>query len=321
MVRYTLRRLLQAVPLVFGAAVVTWILIHAAPGDPIVALAGEDGDAGYYAMMRERFGLNRPLHEQLFVYLGRLAQGDLGFSYRQNRPAVDVILDQLPATLLLMVPALAVATVVGISVGTLAASRKNSALDNTARTATLLGHAVPVFWLSQVLLLLFALRFNWFPVQGRSDARAGYEGLRAVLDVAHHMVLPVAALVTVYVPPIMRVTRAAVIENLDEMYIRAARARGLSRRWVLIRHALPNSMLPVVTVIGSQIGYMFAGSVLVETVFAWPGLGRLLLSAILARDFAIITAMLLMLSVTIILMNLVTDLVYSLLDPRVRHGT
>lgn len=321
MVRYTVRRLLQAVPLVFGAAVVTWILIHAAPGDPIVALAGEDGDAGYYAMMRERFGLERPLHEQLFVYLGRLAQGDLGFSYRQNRSAVGVILDQLPATLLLMVPALAIATVVGISVGTLTASRRNSALDNTARTATLLGHAVPVFWLSQVLLLLFALRFDWFPVQGRSDARAGYEGLRAVLDVGHHMVLPIAALVTVYVPPIMRVTRAAVIENLDEMYIRAARARGQSRRRVLVRHALPNALLPIVTVIGSQIGFMFAGSVLVETVFAWPGLGRLLLSAILARDFAIITAMLLMLSVTIILMNLITDLVYSLLDPRVRHGT
>ena len=321
MVRYTVRRLLQAVPLVFGASVVTWVLIHAAPGDPIVALAGEDGDAGYYAMMRERFGLDRPLHEQLFVYLGRLVQGDLGFSYRQNRSAVGVILDQLPATLLLMVPALAIATVIGISVGTLAAARRNSTLDNSARTATLLGHAVPVFWLSQVLLLLFALRFDWFPVQGRSDARADYEGLRAVLDVAHHMVLPVVALVTVYVPPIMRVTRAAVIENLDEMYIRAARARGQSRRRVLIRHALPNAMLPIVTVIGSQIGFMFAGSVLVETVFAWPGLGRLLLSAILARDFAIITAMLLMLSVTIILMNLITDLVYSLLDPRVRHGT
>ncbi len=321
MVRYTVRRLLQAVPLVLAASVLTWILIHVAPGDPIVALAGEDGDAGYYAMMRERFGLDRPLHEQLFVYLSRLAQGDLGFSYRQNQSAGSVIVEQLPATLLLMVPALAIAVVIGISIGTLAAARKNSALDNITRTATLLGHAVPVFWLSQILLLMFALRFDWFPVQGRNDARADYEGLRAVLDIAHHMVLPVAALVTVYVPPIMRVTRAAVIENLDEMYIRAARARGLSQPGVLIRHALPNAMLPVVTVIGSQIGFMFAGSVLVETVFAWPGLGRLLLSAILARDYAIITAMLMMLSVAIILMNLITDLLYSLLDPRVRHGS
>ncbi len=321
MLRYTLRRLLQAVPLVLGASVLTWILIHVAPGDPIVALAGEDGDAEYYAMMRERFGLDRPLGEQLLVYLSRLAQGDLGYSYRQNRSAVDVIVEQLPATLLLMVPALLIAVFIGIVAGTAAAARKDTILDNATRTITLLGHTIPVFWLSQVLLLLFALRFDWFPVQGRNDARAGYEGLRAVLDVAHHMVLPVVALVTVYVPRIMRVTRAAVVENLDALYIRAARARGQSRRSALVRHALPNALLPVVTVIGSQIGYMFAGSVLVETVFAWPGLGRMLLSAILSRDYAIITAMLLMLSVTIIVMNLITDLAYSLLDPRVRHGT
>ena len=233
MVRYTVRRLLQAVPLLCAAAVLTWVLIHAAPGDPIVALAGEDGDAGYYAMMRERFGLDRPLHEQLFVYLGRMVQGDLGFSYRQNRPAVDVIVDQLPNTLLLMVPALAIATLIGISVGTAAAARPNSTLDNTARTATLLGHAVPVFWLSQVLLLAFALRFDWFPVQGRTTPVPTSRACGLLLDVGHHMVLPVAALVTVYVPPIMRVTRAAVVENLDELYIRAARARGLSRRRAL----------------------------------------------------------------------------------------
>lgn len=320
MVRYTARRLLQAIPLMFGASVVTWVLIHVAPGDPIVALAGEDGDPGYYAMMRARFGLDRPLHEQLGIYLGRLLRGDLGFSYRQNLPAVDVILDQLPATLLLMVPALVAAALIGIALGTAAAARRNSAVDNAARTATLIGHAVPVFWLSQIMLLIFALRLGWFPVQGRNDARASYEGWRSALDVAHHMVLPVTALVTVYVPPIMRVTRAAVTENLDAMYVRAARARGASRRRVILQHALPNSMLPIATLIGAQIGFMLAGAVLVETVFAWPGLGRLLLAAILNRDYAIVTAMLLMLSATIIGMNLVIDLLYSLLDPRVRHG-
>ncbi len=320
MAAYAARRLLQAIPLMFGAAVVTWILIHVAPGDPIVALAGEDGDAEYYEMMRARFGLDRPLSEQLFVYLGRLVRGDLGFSFRHNRPALDVILEHLPATLLLMVPALVIAAMLGVFLGTVSAAGRDSALDTGVRTATLLGHAIPVFWLSQMALLLFALNLDWFPVQGRTDARADYEGVRHFLDVLHHMVLPVAALVVVYTPPIMRVTRASVLENLGLPFIRAARARGLSRSRVLVRHALPNSMLSIVTVIGAQIGFMFAGAVLVETVFAWPGLGRLLLSAMLNRDYAVITAMLLMLSATIILMNLVTDLTYSLLDPRVRHG-
>lgn len=319
MIRYVVRRLLQSAPLILGASVLNWILIHVAPGDPIVALAGEDGNAEYYAMMRQRFGLDRPLIEQLWVYLTRLAQGDLGFSFRQNRPAVDVILDQLPATLLLVGPALVIAATLGIVSGTVAAARRNTALDNTVRTVTLLGHAVPVFWVAQLALLLFSLRLGWFPVQGRSNIRENYEGVRGLLDTLHHMVLPVSALILVYTPAIMRVTRAAVVENLNAPYIRSARARGQSRREVIIKHALPNSMLPIVTVIGTQIGFMFAGAVLVETVFAWPGLGRLLLSAMLNRDYAIITAMLLMLSMTIIIANLITDLLYSLLDPRVRH--
>lgn len=320
MIRYTVSRVLQVIPLVLGASVITWLLIHGAPGDPIVALAGEDGDAAYYAMMRDRFGLDRPLYEQLFVYLGRLARGDLGFSYRQNLPATSVVLQQLPGTLLLVVPALLLATLLGIVLGTYAASHRNKPVDGVVRTVTLLGHAVPVFWLSQLMLLLLALRLDWFPVQGKEDVRAGYEGFRSILDVAHHMVLPVAALVVVYTPPILRVTRASVVESLEAPYIRAARARGQSRRSVLFRHALPNSLLPVVTVIGNQLGFMFAGAVLVETVFAWPGLGRLLLSATLNRDFAVITALLLMISITVILANLLTDLAYAALDPRVRYG-
>ncbi len=320
MAPYIVRRLLQAIPLLFGASTLTWILVHLAPGDPIVALAGEDGNAEYYAMMRERFGLDRPLGEQLVVYLGRLVRGDLGFSNRHNRPAVEVILDQLPATLLLMVPSLVIAALIGIALGAVAAGRRHTAVDATVRTTTLLGHAMPVFWLSQILLLVFAARLGWFPVQGRTDARANHEGLRGAVDVAHHMVLPVTALVSVYVPPIMRVTRASMIENLDALYIRAARARGVSRRRALIGHALPNSLLPIATVIGAQIGFMFAGAVLVETVFAWPGLGTLLLNAMLNRDYAIITASLLMLATTIIGMNLVTDIAYSVIDPRVRHG-
>ncbi len=320
MTRYTLRRLAQAVPLVLGASIITWTLIHVAPGDPIVALAGEDGDAGYYAMMRERFGLDRPLVEQLFVYLGRLAQGDLGFSFRQNQSAVAVIAGQVPATLLLLVPAVVVSSVLGIGAGTLAAARRHTGVDASVRVVTLLGHAVPVFWLSQILLLVFALRFGWFPVQGMETARAQYVGLTRVADIAHHMVLPVCALVSMYTPAVMRVTRASLIENLDAPYVRAARARGLSANQALFKHALPNALLPVVTVINTQFAFIVAGSVLVETVFAWPGLGRLLLSAMVNRDFPIITSMLLLLAIAIIVINLVTDLLYGVLDPRVRSA-
>ncbi len=319
MARYALRRLLQGVPLVLGAAIVVFLLIHIAPGDPIVALAGEDGDAEYYAMMRERFGLNRPIIERLFVYLGRLAQGDLGFSWRHSQPALDVILGRVPATLLLMVPALVIASVLGIGLGTLAADRVHSGADVSIRVFSLVGYALPVFWVAQLLLLLFAARLGWFPVQGMTTARAGHEGLRAALDVAHHMVLPVTALVSQYVAPITRIARSSVLEALRSPYIRAARARGLSQRRVLVRHALPNALLPIVTVMGTMVGFMVAGAVLTETVFAWPGLGRLLLTAMFARDFAIITAMFLLLSAAIVVANIVTDLAYAVIDPRVRY--
>lgn len=319
MVGYAVRRVLQGIPLVLGASVVVFLLIHIAPGDPIVALAGEDGDAGYYAMMRERFGLDRPVAERLFVYLGRLLQGDLGFSWRHGQSAVSVILDRLPATLLLMIPAITIATILGVGLGTVAADRAHTATDATIRVVSLTGHAIPVFWVAQMLLLLFAWRAGWFPVQGMTDARADYEGLRAVLDVAHHMFLPVTALVAQYVAPITRIARSSVLESLASPFVRSARARGLSRTRVLVNHALPNALLPIVTVTGTQVGFMVAGAVLTETVFAWPGLGRLLVTAMFARDFAIILAMFMLLSVTIIVANIVTDILYSVIDPRVRY--
>ncbi len=319
MAGYALRRVVQGAVLVVGASVVVFLLIHLAPGDPVVALAGEDGEPEYYAMMRARFGLDRPVWERLWVYLGRLARGDLGFSLRHNQSAVSVIVDRLPATLLLMVPALVIASALGIGAGTVAADRVRTRTDATIRVVSLAGYAVPVFWTAQLLLLLFALRLGWFPVQGMTTARAGHEGWRAALDVAHHMVLPVTALVAQYVAPITRITRSSVLEALGSPYVRAARARGLSRRRVLVGHALPNALLPVVTVTGAQVGFMVAGAVLTETVFAWPGLGRLLLTAMLARDFAIITAMFLLLSATIVVANLITDLLYSFIDPRVRY--
>lgn len=316
---YAARRVLQGIPLVLGASIVVFLLIHIAPGDPIVALAGEDGDAAYYAMMRSRFGLDRPVGERLLIFLGRLAQGDLGFSWRHGQPALSVILDRLPATLLLMIPAVIIATFTGIGLGTVAADRSHTLTDATIRVVSIAGYSVPVFWVAQLLLLLFALKAGWFPIQGMTSAREQYEGIRAGVDVAHHMVLPVTALVAQYIAPITRITRSSVMESLASPFVRSARARGFSRRRVLVRHALPTALLPVITITGTQVGFMVAGAVLTETVFAWPGLGRLLLTAMFARDYAIITAMFMLLSVTIIVANIITDILYSFIDPRVRY--
>lgn len=319
MLPYTLRRLIQALFLVLGATIVTFVLIHVAPGDPIVALAGEDGDPGYYAMMRERFGLDEPVWKRLLIYLRRLAGGDLGFSYRHSQPAADVILDRLPATLLLIAPAIALAVVFGIILGILAANRAHGVVDAGISAFSLLGHAVPVFWLAQILLLVFAFRLDLFPVQGMTSARASHEGLRHVLDVAHHMVLPVSALTVQYLAPIARVTRASLIDVFGRDFIQTAVSKGLTPRQVILRHALPNAILPVVTIIGAQVGFMVAGAVLTETVFAWPGLGRLLLSAMLNRDFAIVTSMFLLVSTAVILSTIVVDILYAALDPRIRY--
>lgn len=317
--RYSLLRTAQAVPLVIGAVLLTFVLIHVAPGDPIVALAGEDGDPGYYAMMRERFGLDKPVWHRLLIYIGAVASGDLGFSYRNSAPAVDVILDHLPATLLLLLPAIVIASIVGVGLALLAASKPHSKIDRLVSSLALSGHVVPVFWSAQLLLLLFAVQLGLFPVQGMSDVRANPQGWAAVVDVGRHMVLPVTALVIQFMAPIARVCRAQLIEEMKEPYVLAARARGASESRILRVHALRNALLAVITVIGAQFGFMLSGAVLTETVFAWPGLGRLLLTSMLARDYAIITTLFLLIAIAIVVSNLVVDLVYAFIDPRVRH--
>lgn len=319
MVRYGLRRVAQAVPLVIGAVVITFVLIHIAPGDPIVALAGEDGNAEYYERMRERFGLDKSIWARLVIFVGAVFSGDLGFSYRNSRPAVDVILEHLPATLLLLIPAVVIAGLVGTSLALIAASRPHGKLDMLLSSIAISGQVVPVFWSAQLLLLVFSVRLGILPVQGMTDVRANPSGWEAVWDTGRHMVLPVTALSIQFMAPIARVARSRLIEELSEPYIITARAKGVSRFTVLRRHALRNAMLSVITVVGAQVGFMLSGAVLTETVFAWPGLGRLLLTSMLARDYAIITSMFLMISLAIVGSNLVVDLLYARFDPRVRY--
>jgi len=320
MPRYVARRLLAGVPLIVGVLAIAFGLIHLAPGDPIQALAGDGGDAAYYAAMRARYGLDRPVPEQFGRYALAILRGDLGYSFSYGQPVSRVILDRLPATLLLTGTALVLATALGIGLGVLTALRPHGALDHTVAVVTLTAYAMPVFWLGQLLVLLFAVRLGLLPVQGMISVREGYTGGRHLLDVARHLALPALTLALPQVALNARLMRTSLREALAEEYIATARAKGLAERAVIWRHALRNALLPVVTALGGHLGVLLTGAALTETVFAWPGLGRLLLDAALKRDYPLLMAIFLLVSVVVVAANLLTDILYTALDPRVRLG-
>lgn len=317
--RYVLRRVLQLLPTTAVILLVGFLLIHLAPGDPVLALAGENGDAEYYAFMREKFGLDRPLPEQLVTYAGNVLTGDLGTSYVQGRPVVEVIAERLPATLLLTGVALVLSTLLGIAIGVFTATRRRRWPDVTVTLATLAMYAAPVFLVGQLAILLLALRAGWFPVQGMSDARAVHTGLAGAVDVAHHLVLPALALASQEIAAVARLSRIGLIDELARDHVRTARAKGVGERAVIVKHALRRTLLPVVTVLGGRVGHLVAGAVVVEVVFGWPGLGRLLVTAMQTRDAPIVLGVFLLVAVTVVIANLLTDLLYAWLDPRVRY--
>lgn len=316
--RYVGWRLLQVVPAVLGIVLVGWLLINLAPGDPVIALAGESGDEEYYARVRERFGLDRSLPEQLLAYAANVFRGDLGVSYIGGRPATEVVLERLPATLLLTLTSLVLSSVVGVALGVAAASRAGGWRDLTFNLTALGFYAAPVFWLAQLALLTFALRIGFFPVQGMSSAQTT-TGIAAVFDVARHLALPALVLASQETAAVARFTRAGLLEELERDYVRTARAKGLSRARALFRHALRRALLPVVTVIGARVGHLISGAIIVEIVFGWPGLGRLLLSATQTRDSPVLLAIFFLVAFSVILANLLTDLVYAWLDPRISY--
>lgn len=317
--RYLVRRLLQVPPAVIGILVIAFLLIHLAPGDPILALAGDNGDAAYYAEMQSKFGLDRSLPEQLGIFIGNLLRFDLGLSYIQGRPAMDVVLERIPSTLLLTGSALVFATVTGITLGIIAATRAHGRRDLAINIATLGLHATPSFWLGQLAILALGLWAGLLPVSGMTDARSRETGLGLVLDVGRHLVLPMLVLAATEIAVIARLTRSGILDELSRDYVRTARAKGLSEPMVLTRHALRCALLPVVTVIGGRVGHLFAGAVLVEAVFGWPGVGRLLLSSVQARDIPIVLAVLSLIGSMVIIANVLTDLLYVRLDPRIRY--
>jgi peptide/nickel transport system permease protein len=317
--RYVLRRLAQVAPTAAAILLVGFLLVHLAPGDPVLALAGQSGDAEYYELVREKFGLDEPLPTQLAVYAGNVLRGDLGTSYVQGRPVVEIIAERVPATLLLTATALVVSTVVGILVGVVAATRRDRWPDTTVSLAALAMYAAPVFLLGQLAILFLALRAGWFPVQGMRDARSPTTGAAQWLDVAHHLVLPALVLASQEIAAVARLCRVGLVDELDRDHIRTARAKGVREGVVVTKHALRRALLPVVTVLGGRVGHLVSGAVVVEVVFGWPGIGRLLVTAMQTRDAPIVLGIFLLVAVTVVVANLVTDLVYAWLDPRVRY--
>ena len=321
MARYIAWRAIQTIPLLIGIVVLVFLLVHLAPGDPTAALAGDRADLEYQQRLRERLGLDQPLAVQLGLYLGTVARGDLGYSFTYREPVLDLILDRLPPTLLLMSVAFVLSAFIGIWVGTWTAARRGSRRWGAVGVAAVAGYSIPSFWLAIILVLFFGAYLRWFPIVGMTSLTSrATDPLSVGLDIAHHMVLPVLTLTVYYVALISRLTRSSMNDTLHQDYILAARGKGLSERDVVYRHALRNALLPVVTVLGLQFGAMIAGFVVVEVVFAWPGLGRLTYDAILARDYPVVMGLFIILSIAVILANLLTDVLYAFIDPRIRYA-
>jgi peptide/nickel transport system permease protein len=315
---YVAWRLLQLVPTILGIVLVGFVLIHAAPGDPILAIAGEHGDAAYYAAMRERFGLDQSPPRQLASYAARVASGDFGVSYVHGRPVAALVLERAPATLLLTGTALLLAILLAVPLGIYAARRPHGARDLLVNAAALGVYSAPVFWVGQLAILLLAFRFGLFPVHGMTTAGSDATGLAAAGDVLRHLALPALVLASQEVATLARLTRSGLLEELEMDHVRTARAKGLGERAVLLRHALPRALIPVLTVIGARTGHLVAGAAVVEIVFGWPGIGRLLLTALQTRDAPVLLGLFFLVSLTVVIANLLTDLAHAAVDPRVR---
>lgn len=322
---YVKRRLLQFIPIVLGICVLNFALIQLAPGDLAQVVAGESGqgdNAGgteaQLAELRSAFGLDVPLYMQLLLYLKKLLMLDLGYSYRYGEPVAQLIGERIGATALLGVTSLVVALVLGVGIGMLCARFRGGWLDRSVSALMALCYSVPVFWLALMLVVLFGVRLQWFPIGGMQEVEgAALTGWDHVRDVGWHLVLPVATLAVYSCAVYARFTRAAMVDALQEDYVRTARAKGLSGAAVYFRHALRNALLPVVSLAGASVGELLGGSIVIETVFSWPGLGKLAYDAVGARDTSLLLSILFLSSLLVMLASLLTDMLSARLDPRI----
>jgi ABC-type dipeptide/oligopeptide/nickel transport system permease component len=315
--RYIIRRIIRLVPLFFLIIIFAFILIHSAPGDPISILAGEQADPAYYEMMRKKFGLDRPIYEQLLAYILAILRGDLGYSFIYNVNVLDLVLQRLRNTMLLIAGATLIYIPLGVGLGVLSSIKPRTVWDTLITSFTLIGYSLPIWWLGIILLQFLALWLGWFPVySGLAETPSGFIAMLGIM--LRNLTLPSITLATAYMALTARLTRSSMMETLTKDFIITAQAKGLSKRQVLISHALRNSLLPVISLIFLNLGYMFGGAVLTETVFSWPGIGLLMVDAVRTRDYPVVMGVFILISFAVLLINLITDIVYCIIDPRVR---
>jgi peptide/nickel transport system permease protein len=310
------RRLLLAIPVIVSIVVLTFLLIRLSPTDPAVLLAGDTPAPEFLQAIRAQYHLDEPVPTQLALYVASALRGDLGTSIYFRKPVIDLILAHAPVTLLLTVTSLGIASLLGVALAVSAASRPGTGVDTGVTALSLAGYSMPAFWIGQLLILTFAVWLGWLPSNGMASARESYEGFELLVDRLRHMALPVASLVLFELAIITRFTRAAMVQALRQDYVGVARAKGASATRVLWRHALPNALVTTVTVLGLEFGFLLAGSVVTEIVFGWPGLGRLFFDAIFRRDFPLLTGCFIFTSVVVVMVNMLTDALVSVLDPR-----
>jgi peptide/nickel transport system permease protein len=333
MTRYIIRRILESIPVLLGASIAVFLLVHLIPGGPEVVLLGERASEENVAQLREHLGLDRPLPEQYLIYIRNTLSGDLGHSVAGNIPIANELRQRFPATIELSFFALTIAITIGVPIGVLSAVRRGSWIDTGTMMGSLIGVSMPIFWLGLLLLWFFGVHLHILPFIGRLstnmeiETRTGLYTVDAILsgnwaglgDALAHLILPSFTLSTIPLAIIARITRSAMLEVLHMDYVRTARAKGLRERAVIGRHALRNALLPVVTVIGLQLGALLSGAVLTETIFSWPGIGRWLFNSISGRDYAIVQSVTLVITTIFVVVNLLVDLSYAWLNPRIRY--
>jgi peptide/nickel transport system permease protein len=329
-----LERILATLPIMFGVAIIVFFFIRLTPGDPVDIMMGQGGaiSTGEIEQLREEFHLNEPLHVQLWYFLRDAVRGDLGYSYILKRPVTELIAERLPATIELAVGALLFSLVVALPIGIISAVRQNSLLDRLSMSSAFLGISMPGFWLGIILILIFSVHLHWLPVQGRISLGTGLEertgffvldslfsgNTEALISSLKHLVLPSVTLGAPVAAVIARVLRSSMLETLRSDYVTLARSKGAAEWLVIIKHALRNAMIPTVTVVGLQIGILLGGNMVIETVFGWPGLGRMVVKAIFDRDFPLIQGAVMIYAFTFVMANLIVDILYTYLNPRIR---
>ncbi len=318
---YLIKRLIQLIPLILGIICLDFIIIHLAPGDPTQMLGGELTGAPpeYQEKLRKELGLDKPLWEQLVIYIKTVLSGNLGYSFVYRSSVFNLIMERVPNTLILIFSSMLFSIVIGILLGINAAKKPYSLVDNITTSVSLLGYSIPNFWLGVVLLLVFSLYFGIFPIQGMYTLGVEFTSLEFIIDVLRHLFLPMLVLGTSQLAMYTRLIRTSMLEVLDQDYILTARAKGCNESQILYDHALKNALLPTVTVIGLNLGFILTGSILTETVFAWPGIGRLMYDAIFVRDYPILLGIFTLISICVVFATLLTDITYAFLDPRIRY--